>query len=150
MDEDKIDIKISNYIGYIKVYKDIDLSTDTKSNKSDIVDNQSGVERRFFSGYITFPKVEHETFLYMRAFLLTLTVDIPGNEDIHSLIRLFAFNEVQASLLKRIVFGLESYGIIYNGLNTVIGELYLCQEADAQMFYDGRESKYLKYIAKVK
>ncbi len=35
-------------------------------------------------------------------------------------------------------------GIIYNGLKQAVGEFYLYQEIDDQIFIDGRESKYIK------
>ncbi len=89
MKEDQVDINIRNYIGYIKLYKKVCVPKEAKINKSDIIDSQSGIERRLFSGYISFGKGGCENMLYMRSFLLTLTEDIPDKEYIHALIKIF-------------------------------------------------------------
>ncbi|EMB4098375.1 hypothetical protein U8642_003390, partial [Acinetobacter baumannii] len=78
MDEDEINIIAYNYVGYIKLKKDIIFPAD--DNKNDVIYNQSGVNRRVFSGYVSFPEVKKNTLFYMKAFLLTLTVDIPCKE----------------------------------------------------------------------
>ncbi|EKP55232.1 hypothetical protein ACSR4G_18610 [Acinetobacter baumannii] len=53
MDEDEINIIAYNYVGYIKLKKDIIFPAD--DNKNDVIYNQSGVNRRVFSGYVSFP-----------------------------------------------------------------------------------------------
>ncbi|SSQ07274.1 Uncharacterised protein [Acinetobacter baumannii] len=47
MDEDEINIIAYNYVGYIKLKKDIVFPAD--GNKNDVIYNQSGVNRRVFS-----------------------------------------------------------------------------------------------------
>lgn len=142
MNEDEINIIAYNYMGYIKLYKDIIFPTD--GNENDITYNQSGVNRRIFSGYISFPEVEINTLFYMKAFLLTLTVDIPCNEEIHSLIKIFSYYENQSSLINKLSLGLKSNskGLIFNGLKEVIGDFYLFEKVDDLFFSDGREEAY--------
>lgn len=144
MNEDEINIIAYNYVGYIKLYKDIIFSTD--GNGNDVIYNQSGVNRREFSGYISFPEVEINTLFYMKAFLLTLTVDIPCNEEIHSLIKIFSYYENQSSLIEKLSLGLKSNskGLIFNGLKEIIGDFYLFEKIDDLFFYDGREEYYKK------
>ena len=79
-----------SYVYFTTIYCQIIFSAD--GNKNDIIYNQSGVNRRVFSGYVSFPEVEKNTLFYMKAFLLTLTVDIPCKEEIHSLIKIFCFD----------------------------------------------------------
>lgn len=148
MNEDEINIIAYNYVGYIKIYKDIIYPAD--SNESDIIYNQSGVDRRIFSGYINFPKVEESTFFYMRAFLLTLMKDVPCKEDIHSLIKIFSYCDEQSYLIQKLVLGLNSNssGFVFNGLKEKIGEFYLYENIDDLLFYDGREAVYNKIIQK--
>lgn len=142
MNEDEINIIAYNYVGYIKLYKDIIFPAD--SNENDITYNQSGVNRRIFSGYISFPEVEINTLFYMKAFLLTLTVDIPCNEEIHSLIKIFSYCENQSSLIEKLSLGLKSNskGLVFNGLKEIIGDFYLFKKIDELFFYDGREEAY--------
>lgn len=139
MNEDEINIIAYNYVGYIKLYKDIIFPAD--GNKNDIIYNQGGVNRRIFSGYISFPEVEINTLFYMKAFLLTLTVDIPCNEEIHSLIKIFSYCENQSSLIEKLSLGLKSNskGLVFNGLKEIIGDFYLFKKIDELFFYDGRE-----------
>lgn len=144
MNEDEINIIAYNYVGYIKLYKDIIFPTD--GNENDVIYNQSGVNRREFSGYISFPEVENNTLFYMKAFLLTLTVDIPCKEEINSLIKIFSYCENQSSLINKLSLGLKSNskGLIFNGLKEVIGDFYLFEKIDDLFFYDGREEYYKK------
>ncbi|WP_228147819.1 hypothetical protein [Acinetobacter baumannii] len=116
MDEDEISIIAYNYVGYIKLKKDIVFPAD--NNKNDVIYNQSGVNRRVFSGYVSFPEVEKNTLFYMKAFLLTLTVDIPCKEEIHSLIKIFSYCENHSSLIEKLSLGLKSNskGLVFNGL----------------------------------
>ncbi|QFH46605.1 hypothetical protein FR761_15525 [Acinetobacter baumannii] len=44
----------------------------------------------------------------MKAFLLTLTVDIPCKEEIHSLIKIFSYCENHSSLIEKLSLGLKS------------------------------------------
>ncbi|MDR9527801.1 hypothetical protein RJC67_01785 [Acinetobacter baumannii] len=115
MDEDEISIIAYNYVGYIKLKKDIIFPAD--DNKNDVIYNQSGVNRRVFSGYVSFPEVEKNTLFYMKAFLLTLTVDIPCKEEIHSLIKIFSYCENHSSLIEKLLLGLKSNskGLVFNG-----------------------------------
>ncbi|WP_017395028.1 hypothetical protein [Acinetobacter haemolyticus] len=149
MKEDQVDVNIRNYIGYIKLYKEVCVPKEAKINKSDIIDSQSGIERRLFSGYISFEKYGFENMFYMRSFLLTLTADIPDKEYIHALIKIFFFDKNQFYLIDKKVFDVSENGIIYNGLKQAVGEFYLYQEVDDKIFTDGRESKYIKYIKDV-
>ncbi|WP_017389776.1 hypothetical protein [Acinetobacter calcoaceticus] len=144
MNEDEINIIAYNYVGYIKLYKDIVFPTDR--NENDVIYNQSGVNRREFSGYISFPEVENNTLFYMKAFLLTLTVDIPCKEEIHSLIKIFSYCENQSSLINKLSLGLKSNskGLVFNGLKEIIGDFYLFEKIDDLFFYDGREEYYKK------
>ncbi|WP_133747800.1 hypothetical protein [Acinetobacter sp. 3664] len=144
MNEDEINIIAYNYVGYIKLYKDIIFPTD--GNENDVIYNQSGVNRREFSGYISFPEVENNTLFYMKAFLLTLTVDIPCKEEIHSLIKIFSYCENQSSLIEKLSLGLKSNskGLVFNGLKEIIGDFYLFEKIDDLFFYDGREEYYKK------
>ncbi|KJH60538.1 hypothetical protein D3C81_295070 [compost metagenome] len=144
MNEDEINIIAYNYVGYIKLYKDIIFPTDR--NENDVIYNQSGVNRREFSGYISFPEVENNTLFYMKAFLLTLTVDIPCKEEIHSLIKIFSYCENQSSLINKLSLGLKSNskGLVFNGLKEIIGDFYLFEKIDDLFFYDGREEYYKK------
>lgn len=146
MNEDEINIIAYNYVGYIKLYKDIIFPTD--GNENDVIYNQSGVNRREFSGYISFPEVENNTLFYMKAFLLTLTVDIPCKEEIHSLIKIFSYCENQSSLINKLSLGLKSNskGLIFNGLKEVIGDFYLFEKIDDLFFYDGREELYNNFF----
>ncbi|EHU2144401.1 hypothetical protein [Acinetobacter baumannii] len=138
MDEDEINIIAYNYVGYIKLKKDIIFPAD--SNKNDIIYNQSGVNRRVFSGYVSFPEVEKNTLFYMKAFLLTLNVDIPCKEEIHSLIKIFSYCENHSSLIEKLSLGLKSNskGLVFNGLKEVISDFYLLEKIDDLFFYDGR------------
>ncbi|MFV7444203.1 hypothetical protein ACNPMZ_16010 [Acinetobacter pittii] len=142
MDEDEINIIACNYIGYIKLNKDIVFPVD--GNKNDVIYNQSGVNRRVFSGYVSFPEIEKNTLFYMKAFLLTLTVDIPCKEEIHSLIKIFSYCENHSSLIEKLSLGLKSNskGLIFNGLKEIIGDFYLFEKIDDLFFYDGREESY--------
>ncbi|WP_198079485.1 hypothetical protein [Acinetobacter calcoaceticus] len=139
MNEDEINITAYNYVGYIKLNKDIIFPAD--GNENDVIYNQSGINRREFSGYISFTEVEINTLFYMKAFLLTLTVDIPCNEGIHSLIKIFSYYENQSSLIEKLSLGLKynSKGLIFNGLKEIIGDFYLFEKIDELFFYDGRE-----------
>jgi len=142
MDEDEINIIAYSYVGYIKLNKDIIFPAD--SNKNYIIYNQSGVNRRIFSGYISFPEVEKNTLFYMKAFLLTLTVDIPCKEEIHSLIKIFSYCENHSLLIEKLSLGLKSNskGFVFNGLKEIIGDFYLLEKIDDLFFYDGREESY--------
>lgn len=142
MDEDGINIVAYNYVGYIKLNKDIIFPAD--GNENDIIYNQSGVDRRVFSGYVSFPEVEKNTLFYMKAFLLTLTVDIPCKEEIHSLIKIFSYYENHSLLIEKLSLGLKSNskGFVFNGLKEIIGNFYLLEKIDDLFFYDGREEPY--------
>jgi len=142
MNEDEINIIAYNYVGYIKLYRDIIFPTD--GNENDVIYNQSGVNRRIFSGYVSFPEVEKNTLFYMKAFLLTLSVDIPCKEEIHSLIKIFSYCESHSSLIEKLLLGLKSNskGLIFNGLKEIIGDFYLFEKIDDLFFYDGREEAY--------
>lgn len=144
MNEDEINIIAYNYVGYIKLYKDIIFPTDR--NENDVIYNQSGVNRREFSGYISFPEVENNTLFYMKAFLLILTVDIPCKEEIHSLIKIFSYCENQSSLINKLSLGLKSNskGLVFNGLKEIIGDFYLFEKINDLFLYDGREKYYKK------
>lgn len=146
MDEDEINIIAYNYGGYIKLKKDIIFPAD--DNKNDVIYNQSGVNRRVFSGYVSFPEVEKNTLFYMKAFLLTLTVDIPYKEEIHSLIKIFSYCENHSSLIEKLSLGLKSNskGLVFNGLKEVIGDFYLLEKIDDLFFYDGREELYNNFF----
>jgi len=149
MDEDEVNIIAYNYVGYIKLNKDIIFSAD--GNKNDIIYNQSGVNRRVFSGYVSFPEVEKNTLFYMKAFLLTLTVDIPCKEEIHSLIKIFSYCESHSLLIEKLSLGLQSNskGFVFNGLKQIIGDFYLLEKIDDLFFYDGREESYNKFFKKL-
>ncbi|AMX20630.1 hypothetical protein IEC338SC_3528 [Acinetobacter pittii] len=142
MDEDEINIIAYNYVGYIKLNKDIIFHAN--GNENDIIYNQSGVNRRVFSGYVSFPEIEKNTLFYMKAFLLTLTVDIPCKEEIHSLIKIFSYCENHSSLIEKLSLGLKSNskGLVFNGLKEIIGDFYLFEKIDDLFFYDGREESY--------
>lgn len=142
MNEDEIDIIAYSYVGYIKLNKYIIFPAD--GNESDIIYNQSGVNRRVFSGYVSFPEVEKNTLFYMKAFLLTLTVDIPCKEEIHSLIKIFSYCENHSLLIEKLSLGLKSNskGFVFNGLKEIIGDFYLLEKIDDLFFYDGREESY--------
>lgn len=142
MDEDGINIVAYDYVGYIKLNKDIIFPAD--GNENDIIYNQSGVDRRVFSGYVSFPEVEKNTLFYMKAFLLTLTVDIPCKEEIHSLIKIFSYYENHSLLIEKLSLGLKSNskGFVFNGLKEIIGNFYLLEKIDDLFFYDGREEPY--------
>lgn len=142
MDEGGINIVAYNYVGYIKLNKDIIFPAD--GNENDIIYNQSGVDRRVFSGYVSFPEVEKNTLFYMKAFLLTLTVDIPCKEEIHSLIKIFSYYENHSLLIEKLSLGLKSNskGFVFNGLKEIIGNFYLLEKIDDLFFYDGREEPY--------
>jgi len=142
MDEDEINIIAYSYVGYIKLNKDIIFPAG--GNKNDIIYNQSGVNRRVFSGYVSFPEVEKNTLFYMKAFLLTLTVDIPCKEEIHSLIKIFSYCENHSLLIEKLSLGLKSNskGFVFNGLKERIGDFYLLEKIDDLFFYDGREESY--------
>lgn len=144
MDEDKINIIAYNYVGYIKLKKDIIFPAD--GNKIDVIYNQSGVNRRVFSGYVSFPEIEKTSLLYMKAFLLTFTADIPCKEEIHSLIKIFSYCENHSSLIEKLSLGLKSNskGLVFNGLKEIIGDFYLFEKIDDLFFYDGREEYYKK------
>lgn len=146
MDEDEINIIAYNYVGYIKLKKDIVFPVD--GNKNDVIYNQSGVNRRVFSGYVSFPEIEKNTLFYMKAFLLTLTVDIPCKEEIHSLIKIFSYCENHSSLIEKLPLGLKSNskGLIFNGLKEIIGDFYLLEKIDDLFFYDGREESYNNFL----
>lgn len=146
MDEDEISIIAYNYGGYIKLKKDIIFPAD--DNKNDVIYNQSGVNRRVFSGYVSFPEVEMNTLFYMKAFLLTLTVDIPCKEEIHSLIKIFSYCENHSSLIEKLSLGLKSNskGLVFNGLKEVIGDFYLLEKIDDLFFYDEREELYNNFF----
>ncbi|RSN91246.1 hypothetical protein [Acinetobacter pittii] len=150
MDEDEINIIACNYIGYIKLKKDIVFPVD--GNKNDVIYNQSGVNRRVFSGYVSFPEIEKNTLFYMKAFLLTLTVDIPCKEEIHSLIKIFSYSENHSSLIERLSLGLKSNsrGLVFNGLKEIIGDFYLLEKIDDLFFYDGREESYNNFFKNYK
>lgn len=142
MDGDEINIIAYSYVGYIKLNKDIIFPAG--GNKNDIIYNQSGVNRRVFSGYVSFPEVEKNTLFYMKAFLLTLTVDIPCKEEIHSLIKIFSYCENHSLLIEKLSLGLKSNlkGFVFNGLKEIIGDFYLLEKIDDLFFYDGREESY--------
>lgn len=142
MGDDEINIIAYNYVGYIKLNKDIIFPAD--GNENDIIYNQSGVNRRVFSGYISFPEVEKNTLFYMKAFLLTLTVDIPCKEEIHSLIKIFSYCENHSLLIEKLSLGLKSnsQGFVFNELKEIIGDFYLLEKIDDLFFYDGREESY--------
>ncbi|MDO7412487.1 hypothetical protein Q5X48_11765 [Acinetobacter baumannii] len=146
MDEDEINIIAYNYVGYIKLKKDIIFPAD--DNKNDVIYNQSRVNRRVFSGYVSFPEVEKNTLFYMKAFLLTLTVDIPCKEEIHSLIKIFSYCKNHSSLIEKLSLGLKSNskGLVFNGLKEVIGDFYLLEKIDDLFFYDGREELYNNFF----
>ncbi|MGN2485522.1 hypothetical protein [Acinetobacter calcoaceticus] len=146
MNEDEINITAYNYVGYIKLNKDIIFPAD--GNKNDVIYNQSGVNRRVFSGYVSFPEVENNTLFYMKAFLLTLTVDIPCKEEIHSLIKIFSYCDNHSSLIEKLSLGLKSNskGLIFNGLKEIIGDFYLFEKIDDLFFYDGREELYNNFF----
>ncbi|MDV7559114.1 hypothetical protein R4576_07725 [Acinetobacter baumannii] len=146
MDEDEINIIAYNYVGYIKLKKYIIFPAD--DNKNDVIYNQSGVNRRVFSGDVSFPEVEKNTLFYMKAFLLTLTVDIPCKEEIHSLIKIFSYCENHSSLIEKLSLGLKSNskGLVFNGLKEVIGDFYLLEKIDDLFFYDGREEFYNNFF----
>ncbi len=146
MDKDEIDIIAYSYVGYIKLNKDIIFPAD--GNENDIIYNQSGVNRRVFSGYVSFPEVEKNTLFYMKAFLLTLTVDIPCKEEIHSLIKIFSYCETHSLLIEKLSLGLKSNskGFVFNGLKEIIGDFYLLEKIDDLFFYDGREESYNKFF----
>ncbi|CAI3159197.1 hypothetical protein MWMV7_MWMV7_03134 [Acinetobacter calcoaceticus] len=146
MDEDEINIIAYNYLGYIKLNKDITFPVER--NKNDVIYNQSGVNRRVFSGYISFPEVEKNTLFYMKAFLLTLTVDIPCKEEIHSLIKIFSYCDNHSSLIEKLSLGLKSNSkvLIFNGLKEIIGDFYLFEKIDDLFFYDGREELYNNFF----
>lgn len=148
MDEDEIDIIAYSYVGYIKLNKDIIFPAD--GNENDIIYNQSGVNRRVFSGYVSFPEVEKNTLFYMKAFLLTLTVDIPCKEGIHSLIKIFSYCENHSLLIEKLSLGLKSNskGFVFNGLKEIIGDFYLLEKIDDLFFYDGREESYNIFFKK--
>lgn len=150
MSEDNVYIQTSYFAGYIKLYKDIYIPRDLKFNRDDVIGNQSGIERRFFSGYFLFTDESQEKIFYMRSYLLTLDENIPGNEYIHSLIQLFAYTESQNYFLNNISFDLKSGGTILNGLKENIGEFYLDSKVGEEIFFDGREEIYLKYLGKSK
>jgi hypothetical protein len=95
MGEENVYIKTSCFTGYIKLYKDICIPKDLKFNRNDVVGRQSGIERRFFSGYFLFMDGSLEKIFYMKSCLLTLDENIPSNEYIHSLIQLFSYTENQ-------------------------------------------------------
>ena len=142
MDEGGINIVAYNYVGYIKLNKDIIFPVEC--NENDIIYNQRGVDRRVFSGYVSFPEVEKNTLFYMKAFLLTLTVDIPCKEEIHSLIKIFSYYENHSLLIEKLSLGLKSNskGFVFNGLKEIIGNFYLLEKIDDLFFYDGREEPY--------
>lgn len=150
MDEDEINIIAYNYVGYIKLKKDIVFPVD--GNKNDVIYNQSGVNRRVFSGYVSFPEIEKNTLFYMKAFLLTLTVDIPCKEEIHSLIKIFSYCENHSSLIEGLSLGLKSNskGLVFNGLKEIIGNFYLLGKIDDLFFYDGREESYNNFFKNYK
>ncbi|MBJ8438015.1 hypothetical protein [Acinetobacter lactucae] len=150
MDEDEINIIAYNYVGYIKLKKDIFFPGD--GNKNDVIYNQSGVNRRIFSGYVSFPEVEKNTLFYMKAFLLTLTVDIPCKEEIHSLIKIFSYCESHSLLIEKLSLGLKSNskGFVFNGLKEIIGDFYLLEKIDDLFFYDGREESYNNFFKNYK
>ncbi|MEB3863868.1 hypothetical protein MSG66_07480 [Acinetobacter sp. IK31] len=146
MGEDEINIIAYNYLGYIKLNKDITFPVER--NKNDVIYNQSGVNRRIFSGYVSFPKIEKNTLFYMKAFLLTLTVDIPCKEEIHSLIKIFSYCENHSLLIEKLSLGLKynSKGLVFNGLKEIIGDFYLFEKIDDLFFYDGREELYNNFF----
>ncbi|MES5714462.1 hypothetical protein J7D37_14290 [Acinetobacter baumannii] len=84
----------------------------------------------------------------MKAFLLTLTVDIPCKEEIHSLIKIFSYCENHSSLIEKLSLGLKSNskGLVFNGLKEVIGDFYLLKKIDDLFFYDGREELYNNFF----
>lgn len=142
MDEDEINIIAYSYVRYIKLNKDIVFPAGGDEN--DIIYNQSGVNRRVFSGYVSFPEVEKNTLFYMKAFLLTLAVDIPCKEEIHSLIKIFLYCENHSLLIEKLSLGVKSNskGFVFNGLKEIIGDFYLLEKIDDLFFYDGREESY--------
>ncbi|WP_416041092.1 hypothetical protein [Acinetobacter lactucae] len=117
-------------------------------NKNDVIYNQSGVNRRVFSGYVSFPEVKKNTLFYMKAFLLTLTVDIPCKEEIHSLIKIFSYCESHSLLIEKLSLGLKSNSkdFVFNGLKEIIGDFYLLEKIDDLFFYDGREESYNNFF----
>ncbi|WP_227572764.1 hypothetical protein [Acinetobacter baumannii] len=62
--------------------------------------------------------------------MLTLTVDIPCKEEIHSLIKIFSYCENHSSLIEKLSLGLKSNskGLVFNGLKEVIGDFYLLEK----------------------
>ncbi|MEI1689075.1 hypothetical protein V8P55_12390 [Acinetobacter baumannii] len=150
MDEDEINIMAYNYVGYIKLNKDIIFPAG--GNKNDIIYNQSGVNRRIFSGYVSFPEVEKNTLFYMKAFLLNLTVDIPCKEEIHSLIKIFSYCENHSLLIEKLSLGLKSNSkvFIFNGLKEIIGDFYLLEKIDDLFFYNGGEESYNNFFKNYK
>ncbi|WP_024436126.1 hypothetical protein, partial [Acinetobacter baumannii] len=68
----------------------------------------------------------------MKAFLLTLNVDIPCKEEIHSLIKIFSYCENHSSLIEKLSLGLKSNskGLVFNGLKEVISDFYLLEKID--------------------
>ncbi|MGQ1269467.1 hypothetical protein ACT4WI_15650 [Acinetobacter baumannii] len=74
--------------------------------------------------------------------MLTLTVDIPCKEEIHSLIKIFSYCENHSSLIEKLSLGLKSNskGLVFNGLKEVIGDFYLLEKIDDLFFYDGERS----------
>lgn len=86
----------------------------------------------------------------MKAFLLTLTVDIPCKEEIHSLIKIFSYCENHSLLIEKLSLGLKSNskGFVFNGLKEIIGDFYLLEKIDDLFFYDGREESYNIFLKK--
>ena len=80
--------------------------------------------------------------------MLTLTVDIPCKEEIHSLIKIFSYCENHSSLIEKLSLGLKSNskGLVFNGLKEVIGDFYLLEKIDDLFFYDGREELYNNFL----
>ncbi len=62
--------------------------------------------------------------------MLTLTVDIPCKEEIHSLIKIFSYCENHSSLIEKLSLGLKSNskGLVFNGFKEVIGDFYLLEK----------------------
>lgn len=151
MDEDNIDININCFVGYIKLYTDVCIPKDSKFNRNDIIGNQSGIERRFFSGYFFFEKYNQEKTFYMKANLLTLDENIPGGEYIHALIKLFSYTQSQIDFLNNVVLrrmlnGDVFDGTVLNGLKENIGEFQLYNKIEEEVFFDGREESYFKFL----
>ncbi|HGP3327552.1 Uncharacterised protein [Acinetobacter baumannii] len=146
MDEDEINIIAYNYVGYIKLKKILFFLLMIIKMMLFITKVESIGE--FFSGYVSFPEVEKNTLFYMKAFLLTLTVDIPCKEEIHSLIKIFSYCENHSSLIEKLSLGLKSNskGLVFNGLKEVIGDFYLLKKIDDLFFYDGREELYNNFF----